>query len=57
MRVPFSVEVNEDKFERRRALTRQLKNACMKVLIDYRKQNYKPKFNEILKDLIENNKK
>jgi len=29
----------------------------MKVLIEYRKQNYKPKFNEILKDLIENNKK
>ncbi len=57
LKAPFVLEVNEEKYERRRELTRRLKNASMSVLIEYRRKNNKPKFNEILKNIIENNKK
>ncbi|CDW81607.1 UNKNOWN [Stylonychia lemnae] len=49
---PFNLQVDDIKYARRQELTRQLKNAAIQVLMNYRKKNHKVNFNDMLKDII-----
>ncbi|CDW71155.1 UNKNOWN [Stylonychia lemnae] len=49
---PFNLQVDDIKYPRRQELTRQLKNAAIQVLMNYRKKNHKVNFNDMLKDII-----
>ena len=51
-RAPFFLETNEERFERKSLLTRQLKNAALQVLFDYRRTKSQPKFVDILNDIL-----
>lgn len=47
---------NPAKIERRSESTRQLKNACIYLLADYKEKNKKPQINEILANMIKEKK-
>jgi hypothetical protein len=55
MQAPLDQE-NAGKFEKRSESTRQLKNACIYLLADYRSKNKKPQVNDILQDMIRQKK-
>jgi hypothetical protein len=53
---PLDLKTDEEKFEKRGNLTRQLKNAVMIMLDRVRIKNKKVNFNDIVQDIILKNK-